>query len=103
LPGRFIGKIGQLPAESGRFGPPPDPPLRRPIYQQKRPITGGLQLISSPSQPIQSAAHPIFAPADLSAKSADYRPKPADFHPVTAESPSPGPPLAPLSTGPNGE
>jgi hypothetical protein len=28
LPGRFIGKIGRLPAESGRFVPPPDPPLR---------------------------------------------------------------------------
>jgi hypothetical protein len=28
LPGRFISKIDRLPAESGRFGPSPDPPLR---------------------------------------------------------------------------
>jgi hypothetical protein len=100
--------------------------LARPIYQQNWPITGRIR-------PIRSSARPAVAPTDLSAKAADYRwspvdfftvaaglvrrlPRlcagrfigkigrlPADFCPVAAESPSPGPPSASLSTGPNGE
>jgi hypothetical protein len=100
--------------------------LAWPIYRQNRPITGRIW-------PIRSAARLAVASADLSAKAADYRWSPADFFtvaadsvrrlshlcagrfigkigrlltdfcPVAAESPSPRPPSALLSTRPNGE
>jgi hypothetical protein len=104
LPDRFIGKIARLPAESGRFGPPPDP-LLCPIDLSAKAV----DYRSSPADFFPVAADSVRrpprlrAPADLSAKSADYPPKQADFCPVAAESLSPRPPLAPLSTGPNGE
>jgi hypothetical protein len=102
----------------------------RPIYRLPRLITGRIRPIFSRRRRFGSAPDPPSRPANLLAPSADYRPifalllpirfgarteftlgrftgyldrSTTDFCSATGDSLSPGPPSAPLLSGPNGE